>query len=141
MRGAFGASGSCAKTDAVNHAIANIASLARIRARTRVSAAAQSSIIRYADLIMDTAKHEVWRGQHLLNLTRTEFSILECLLRFAGRVATRRRIVDVVWGDRGVSHNNLDVFMQFLRRKVDPPGVKKLTQTERGLGYSLRDDG
>ena len=113
--------------------------LARIRARTRMSGDAKSATIRYADLTLDTAKHEVWRGNRLLNLTRTEFSILECLLRSAGRVATRDRIVDVVWGERGATDNNLDVFMQFLRRKVDPPGSKKLIHTERGLGYSLRD--
>lgn len=114
--------------------------LARIRARTRMSDDAKSKI-RYADLTLDTARHEVWRGDRLLNLTRTEFSILECLLRSAGRVATRDRIVDLVWGERGASDNNLDVFMQFLRRKVDPPGSKKLIHTERGLGYSLRDVG
>jgi two-component system response regulator MprA len=115
--------------------------LARIRARTRTSGIAKSTAIRYADLTLDTAKHEVWRGNRLLNLTRTEFSLLECLLRSAGRVATRDHIVNVVWGERGASDNNLDVFMQFLRRKVDPPGSKKLIHTERGLGYSLRDAG
>ena len=112
--------------------------LARIRARTRINMDAKSAI-RYADLTLDTARHEVWRGDRLLNLTRTEFSLLECLLRAAGRVATRDHLVDVVWGERGASDNNLDVFMQFLRRKVDSPGSKKLIHTERGLGYSLRD--
>ena len=86
--------------------------LARIRARTRTSGAAQTTAFRYADLTIDTARHEAWRGNRQLSLTRTEFSILECLMRSAGRVATRDRIMDAVWGDRGASDNNLDVFMQ-----------------------------
>jgi DNA-binding response OmpR family regulator len=113
--------------------------LARIRARTRATEQTKSTTIRYADLMMDINKHEVWRGNRQLNLTRTEFSILECLLRTAGRVATRDRIVNVVWGERGASDNNLDVFMQFLRHKVDAQGSKKLIHTQRGFGYSLRD--
>lgn len=115
--------------------------VARLRARTRLSDAAQKSNMRFADLTMDLARHEVWRSNILLNLTRTEFSILECLLRSAGRVVTRDHIVNSVWAERGASDNNLDVFMQFLRRKVDPPECKKLIHTERGLGYSLRDPG
>ena len=73
-------------------------------------------------------------------LTRTEFAILECLLQAAGRVVTRDRLIDTVWSDREVSANNLDVFIKFLRSKVDAPGSPKLIQTERGLGYSLRQD-
>jgi two-component system response regulator MprA len=113
--------------------------LARIRARTRSAEDRRAPAIRYADLAMDTAKHEVWRGNALLKLTRTEFSILECLMRAAGRVVTRDRLITSVWGEREITDNNLEVFMRFLREKVDLAGKKKLIHTERGLGYCLRD--
>jgi two-component system response regulator MprA len=96
-------------------------------------------VIRYADLTVDTAKHEVWRGNALLKLTATEFSILECLMRGAGRVVTRDHLITSVWGEREITDNNLEVFIRFLREKVDLPDKQKLIQTERGLGYSLRD--
>ena len=113
--------------------------LARIRARTRTAEDRRAPVIRYADLAMDTAKHEVWRGNALLKLTRTEFSILECLMRAAGRVVTRDRLITSVWGEREITDNNLEVFVRFLRAKVDLAGKKKLIHTERGLGYCLRD--
>lgn len=113
--------------------------LARIRARTRSAGDRRAPVIRYADLSMDTARHEVWRGDALLKLTHPEFSILECLIRAAGRVLTRDRLIASVWGEREISDNNLEVFIRFLREKVDVAGKKKLIHTERGLGYILRD--
>jgi len=113
--------------------------LARIRARTRSSADRHSLVIRYADLSLDTAKHEVRRGNTLLKLTATEFSILECLMRGAGHVVTRAHLITSVWGERDISDNNLEVFIRFLREKVDIANKKKLIRTERGIGYSLRD--
>jgi len=113
--------------------------LARIRARTR-KLDQKNEQLRFANLVLDLGEHKAWRGKHALNLTRTEFAILECLLRSAGRVVTRERLIDTVWSDREVSENNLDVFIKFLRSKVDTPGLPKLIQTERGLGYSLRQD-
>jgi DNA-binding response OmpR family regulator len=113
--------------------------LARIRARTRASSAPKGARMRFADLIIDLETHEAWRDKVLLNLTRTEFSILECLMRSAGRVVTRDRLIDTVWGDREVGSNNLDVFMRFLRIKVDRPECRRLIQTVRGIGYTLRE--
>jgi DNA-binding response OmpR family regulator len=113
--------------------------LARIRARTR-RFDQKSSRLRFADLGIDVEEHKAWRGKREIGLTRTEFAILECLLRAAGRVVTRDRLIEVVWNDREVSENNLDVFIKFLRSKVDVPGSAKLIHTERGLGYSLRQD-
>jgi two-component system, OmpR family, response regulator MprA len=113
--------------------------LARIRARTRSAGDRRLPVIRYADLSLDTAKHEVWRGNALLKRTRTEFSILECLMRAAGRVVTRDHLITSVWGEREISENNLEVFLRFLREKVDSVGKKKLIHTERRLGYVLRD--
>ncbi len=113
--------------------------LARIRARTR-RPDQKDAQLRFADLVLDLAEHKAWRGQRTINLTRTEFGILECLLRSAGRVVTRDRLIDTVWNDREVSANNLEVFIKFLRSKVDVPGSTKLIHTERGLGYSLRQE-
>ena len=111
--------------------------LARIRARTRPGAGSQARM-RYANLVMDSEKREAWRGKRLLDLTRTEFALLECLLRSAGRVVPRGRLIDFVWGDRDVSGNTLEVFIRFLRDKVDVSGENKLIHTERGVGYSLK---
>jgi DNA-binding response OmpR family regulator len=113
--------------------------LARIRARTR-RLDEKNSELRFADLTLDLEKHKARRGKREIALTRTEFAILECLLRSAGRVVTRERLIDTVWSDREVSENNLDVFIRFLRSKVDTPGSAKMIHTERGLGYSLRQD-
>lgn len=113
--------------------------LARIRARTR-RLDQQNVPLRFADLVLDLDEHKAWRGKREMALTRTEFAILECLLRSSGRVVTRDRLIDTVWIDREVSANNLDVFIKFLRSKVDAPGSPKLIHTERGLGYSLRQD-
>jgi DNA-binding response OmpR family regulator len=112
--------------------------LARIRARTRPAPSGPPGRLRFADLQMDCETREVSRGGSVLTLTRTEFAILECLLRSAGRVVTRARLIDSVWGDREVGGNNLDVFIRFLRTKLDRPGCAPLIQTERGVGYSLR---
>jgi DNA-binding response OmpR family regulator len=113
--------------------------LARIRARTRSSTDRRAPTMRYADLTLDTSKHEVWRNNALLKITATEFAILECLMRGAGRVVTRDHLIASVWGEREITDNNLEVFIRFLRDKVDVPGKKKLIHTERGVGYSLRD--
>jgi DNA-binding response OmpR family regulator len=113
--------------------------LARIRARTR-KAGQKNSQLRFADLTLDLEEHKAWRGKRAIVLTRTEFAILECLLQSAGRVVTRDRLVETVWSDREVSENNLDVFIRFLRSKIDVPGSAKLIHTERGLGYSLRQE-
>jgi len=113
--------------------------VARIRARTRTTADGPSGTLRFADLSMDLETREVRRGKVLLKLTRTEFAILECLLRSAGRIVTRDRLMDAVWGDREVGGNNVDVFISFLRAKVDQPKLPKLIHTERGVGYSIQE--
>jgi DNA-binding response OmpR family regulator len=112
--------------------------LARLRARTR-TARPEDARRRFADLTIDLERHDAWRGSTALRLSRTEFAILECLMRSAGRMVTRDGLIESVWGSRDVSRNNLDVFIRFLRVKVDLPGHAKLIHTERGVGYSLRD--
>ena len=112
---------------------------AHIRARTRSLAGPASARLRFADLLLDADRHQVVRAGQRLELTRTEFFILERLMHAAGRVVTRSQIIESVWGERDVSENNLYVFMGFLRAKVDRPGLPRLLHTERGLGYSLRE--
>jgi DNA-binding response OmpR family regulator len=113
--------------------------LARIHARTRSGTEKNKGQLRFADLYVDSQKHEATRAGRRLDLTRTEFSILECLIRSAGRVVPRSRIIELVWGDRDVSENNLDVFIRFLRTKMDMPGMPRLLHTERGVGYCIRE--
>jgi DNA-binding response OmpR family regulator len=114
--------------------------LARIRARTRPSSHGRG-LFRFADLTIDVEARTASRAGLELKLTRTEFSILEHLARSAGRVVTRDRLLDAVWGDREVGGNNLEVFIRLLRTKVDLPHCRKLIHTERGIGYSLRTEG
>jgi len=109
--------------------------LARIRARTRREDEGQR--LRYADLVLDLGTREAWRGKRKVALTRTEFSILEYLVRASGRVVPRDRLIEEVWADREVSYNNLEVFIRLLRGKVDTEGPP-LIHTERGVGYALR---
>jgi DNA-binding response OmpR family regulator len=114
--------------------------LARLRARTRPQAGA-GPVLRYADLTVNTETHEVWRGYAALNLTPTEFAILDCLMKSASRIVTRRRLIDTVWGiDHDVGNNTLDVFIRLLRTKIDGPGQPRLIHTSRGVGYSLRQE-
>jgi DNA-binding response OmpR family regulator len=113
--------------------------LARVRARTRAAFGRNAPQMRFSDLFLDTEKREAVRAGQRLELTRTEFSILECLMRSAGRVVKRGRIIELVWGNRDVSENNLDVFVRYLRTKVDRPGLPRLLHTERGVGYSIRE--
>ena len=110
---------------------------ARIRVRTRPRAD-QGQHLRFADLTLDASAREVWRGTRQVCLTRTEFAILDCLMRAGGRIVPRDRLIEDVWGERDVTYNNLEVFIRFLRAKLDRDGQPSLIHTERGLGYRLR---
>jgi len=111
--------------------------LARVRARTRGSPL-DAQRLRFADLILDQNTRAVSRGQRQIALTRTEFALLESLMRAAGRVVSREALIEQVWPDREVTPNNLEVFVRFLRAKVDHDGERRLIHTDRGVGYSLR---
>ena len=96
--------------------------------------------LRFADLIVDTSGHQAWRGGRQLDLTRTEFSLLELFMRNPGHVLTRAVILDRVWGyDFATSSNSLEVFIGYLRRKTEAGGEPRLVQTVRGVGYVLRE--
>jgi two-component system response regulator MprA len=116
--------------------------LARIRALLRRVAAdgEQEPVYRVADLSLEPATRIVRRGGRLIELTRTEFSLLELLLRNAGQVLTREIIFDRVWGyDFGASSNSLEVYIGYLRRKTEAEGEPRLIHTVRGVGYVLRE--
>jgi DNA-binding response OmpR family regulator len=115
--------------------------LARLRARTRNGGQQPRAKLRASELAMDLETHEVWRSGHPIVLTRTEFALLECLMKSTGRVVTRRRLIETVWGhEREIGNNNLDVFIRFLRAKIDAPGQRRTIHTVRGVGYTLRDE-
>lgn len=114
--------------------------MARVRAVARRGAAPIALVLTAGDLTLNTATREVKRGQRALELTRTEYSLLELLARNAGRIVPREQIIETVWGfDAEVENNTVDTFVHLLRRKVDPPDESKLIQTIRGVGYALRD--
>jgi DNA-binding response OmpR family regulator len=115
--------------------------LARIRAAARRRQSDPETIMRLADLSLDPATHEVRRSGSVVSLSRTEFVILELLMRTPGRVITRDRLIEVVWGhERDVQNNTLDVFIRQLRTKIEPSGMGKLLHTIRGIGYTLREE-
>jgi len=96
--------------------------------------------LKVQDLVLDPATREVRRADALVPLSRTEFVLLEMLMRSAGRVLTRTRLIEAVWGhDRDVQNNTLDVFIRQLRSKIEPPASAKLLHTIRGIGYCLRE--
>jgi two-component system response regulator MprA len=115
--------------------------LARLRAITRRAARPAAAALQVADLVLDPASREVSRAGHKINLTATEFRVLEFLMRRAGRAASRSAIIDAVWGfEKDVESNTVDVFIKLLRAKIDNPPHRKLIHTMRGYGYILRED-
>ncbi|MFC8431513.1 response regulator transcription factor [Streptomyces sp. NPDC057253] len=97
--------------------------------------------IEAAGLRMDIQARRAWRGPRELELTRTEFELLELLVRNAGIVLDHSTIYDRIWGyDFGPGSKNLAVYVGYLRRKLDEPGAPQLIHTVRGVGYVLRED-
>ena len=114
--------------------------LARLRALLRRTGWEQGDgPLRFEDLELDPQAHEARRGARTLELTRTEFLLLELLLRHPRQVLTRAAIFDHVWGyDFGPASNSLEVYVGYLRRKTEAEGEPRLIQTVRGIGYVLR---
>jgi len=116
--------------------------VARLRSVKRRDLATQDPNLRVADLVLDPASRQVLRGEERVPLTRTEYNLLERLMYRAGKVVSRRSLIESVWGfDREIEENTLDAFMRLLRNKIDPPGRPKLLHTVRGVGYMIRRDG
>lgn len=116
--------------------------LARLRALARRPAtASRGRRLEIGDLALDPSTHRVFRGRHELHLTATEYRLLEFLMRRAGGVASRRAIVEAVWGlNAEVEENTLDAFVRLLRTKVDHGHKQRLIQTVRGFGYCVRPE-
>jgi two-component system, OmpR family, response regulator MprA len=114
--------------------------LARVRALLRRTADEEGEPIRFADLMLDPLSYEVFRGERGIEMTRTEFRLLELFLRHPRQVLTRDVIFDRVWGyDFGPSSNSLEVYVGYLRRKTEAEGEPRLIHTVRGVGYVLRE--
>jgi two-component system response regulator MprA len=114
--------------------------LARLRALLRRTADGSGEALRFADLELDPGTREVKRGGELIELTRTEFSLLELFMLNPRQVLTRSVIFERVWGyDFGYGSNSLDVYIGYLRRKTEGGGKPRLIQTVRGVGYALRE--
>ena len=115
---------------------------ARLRALLRRTGdgAGEGEVLTYGDLVLDPVAHEVHRGDRLIELSRTEFSLLELFMRHPRQVLTRSTIFENVWGyDFGPTSNALGVYMGYLRRKTEAGGEPRLLHTVRGVGYILRD--
>jgi two-component system, OmpR family, response regulator MprA len=115
--------------------------LARLRALLRrVGNGSGQEGLRFSDLALDPGTREVVRGGDPIELTRTEFSLLELFLRNPRQVLTRSLIFERVWGyDFGPTSNSLDVYIGYLRRKTEAGGKSRLIHTVRGVGYALRE--
>jgi two-component system, OmpR family, response regulator MprA len=118
--------------------------LARLRALLRRTRATGSEggaeVLTFADLVLDPETRDVRRGERPIRLTRTEFALLETLLRRPRRVLTRGQILEEVWGyDFPTTANSLEVYIGYLRRKTEEGGEIRLVHTVRGVGYVLRE--
>jgi two-component system response regulator MprA len=112
---------------------------ARLRALLRRTTDGAGDMLRFADLELDPGTREVRRGGEPIELTRTEFSLLELFIRNPRQVLTRSIIFERVWGyDFGYASNSLDVYIGYLRRKTEAGGKPRLIHTVRGVGYALR---
>jgi two-component system, OmpR family, response regulator MprA len=114
--------------------------LARLRALLRRTADGSGETLRFADLELDPGTRDVRRGGEPIELTRTEFSLLELFMLNPRQVLTRSVIFERVWGyDFGYGSNSLDVYIGYLRRKTEAGGKPRLIHTVRGVGYALRE--
>jgi len=113
--------------------------LARVRARLR-ERSPHSNVIEYRDVVMDRDRHEVRRGGKPIALTAKEYALLEYLLLHRNKVHTRDELFNGVWGSDFLGDSNLiDVYIRYLRGKIDDGFDDKLIQTVRGVGYALKD--
>ncbi len=113
--------------------------LARIHAMLRRGQHQVSEILEYRDLKLDTSKRKAFRGQREIELTTTEYKILQLLLHHSEQVLTKEQILEKVWGyDFGGDSNILEVYVRYLRNKLEAAGEKRLIHTMRGTGYVLK---
>jgi two-component system response regulator MprA len=117
--------------------------LARLRALLRrASVTGGDEVLRVGDMLLDPSRRQVWRGEKELNLTKTEFDLLELLMFNAGIVVQRETIYERIWGfDFETSSKSLDVYIGYLRRKTEADGGTRVIHTVRGVGYTARVEG
>jgi two-component system response regulator MprA len=115
--------------------------LARLRALLRRSSVSGGSeVLRVGDLVLDPLRRRAHRGEREIELTKTEFDLLELLLHNAGIVLTRDQLYERIWGyDFETSSKSLDVYVSYLRRKTEEAGELRLLHTVRGVGYVVRE--
>jgi two-component system, OmpR family, response regulator MprA len=114
--------------------------LMRVKALLRRGGNGTSSQLRFGDLRMDRSTREVWRGDRQISLTRQEFDLLALLLEHPRQVLTRSTILERVWDyDFGRDSNVLEVYIGYLRRKLESEGEARIVHTVRGVGYVLRE--
>jgi len=115
--------------------------LARVRALLRRGGGGPAPVLRLADLSLDPSTREVRRGGRRVELTAREHTLLEYFLRNAGRVLTRPMLAQHVWGlDFDPESNVVDVYVGYLRRRIEKQGERRLLHTVRGVGYVLKDE-
>lgn len=116
--------------------------VARVHAMLRrVETKPENQKVSYADITLNPSTHEAKRGETLLNLTVTEFNLLHLLLRHPRQVLERRQILNEVWGyDFGGDDNVLEIYIGYLRKKLESDGQPRIIQTVRGIGYALREE-
>lgn len=115
--------------------------LARVRALLRRPQTSVETVLRVADLSLDLNTHEVLRNNQKIELTNKEFSLLEYLVRNSGRPVSKEQIIAHVWDyDADILPNNIEVYISYLREKVDKPFKDKLIKTVRGLGYKIDEE-
>lgn len=115
--------------------------LARLRAASRRVTERSPAVLCCADLMLETQACQLRRGDRLETLTRTEYALLEALIRRAGTIVPRSVLIDQGWSaNADVSYDNLYVFISALRAKITHPGESELLHTVRGIGYTLRSD-
>jgi DNA-binding response OmpR family regulator len=115
--------------------------LARLRAVSRRVSNRRQALVQVGDLVLDPASHDVTRAGDAISLSRTEYRLLEFLMRRAGRVISRTTILNAVWDSRDdVEQNTLDAFVSLLRGKIDQGRKAKLLHTVRGTGYMIQED-
>jgi two-component system OmpR family response regulator len=115
--------------------------LARVRAMSRRGPIQRTVMLEVGDLRLDSARHQVWRGDSPIDLSRKEYAILEALMRHAGDVLSRFDLLEQVWGYEYENRSNIvEVYVRYLREKIDRPFGRNTLQTVRGVGYRVCAD-
>ena len=116
--------------------------LARLRAVARRGAVERPTVLEVGELRLDPAAHRAWRGETELDLSAREFALLEIFMRRPGQTLSRSQLLDAVWDMAFESRSNIiDVYIRYLREKIERPFGRRSIETVRGVGYRLREDG